>query len=112
MKSSHMAESDKDSSKRSCLESHLTQLLANREYPKTICPSEGPRGLSKAELEQMGANEWRDLMDEARAILWRMRDRGEVEILQRGQVLGDDVGVHHVKGPLRVRMKKSAPIED
>jgi Protein of unknown function (DUF3253) len=42
-------------------------------------------------------------MPEIRDLVWEMRERGEVEILQRGEVLGMDVGVRDVKGPIRVR---------
>jgi len=35
--------------------------------------------------------------------VWELRDRGEVEILQKGEVLGWDVGVEDVRGPIRVR---------
>lgn len=86
-----------------CLESHLNRLLSSREPPKTICPSEAPRSLTSAELQQLGASGWRDLMHESRRIVWEMRDKGEVEILQRGEVLGEDVTMDDVKGPIRVR---------
>lgn len=42
-------------------------------------------------------------MDETRQIVWAMRDKGEVEILQRGEVLGGDVKLDDVKGPIRVK---------
>jgi hypothetical protein len=42
-------------------------------------------------------------MPAIRDIVWEMRERGEVEILQRGDVLGLDVGVEDVRGPVRVR---------
>jgi hypothetical protein len=40
-----------------------------------------------------------------RDIVWTMRDEGQVEILQKGKVLGKDVGVGDVVGPIRVRKK-------
>lgn len=90
------------------LESRLNQLLENRAFPKTICPSEAPRSLSATELQQLGAREWRDLMDDARAIVWKMRDLGLVEILQRGQALDEGIRIDEVKGPIRVRRKAGA----
>lgn len=87
------------------LQSRINQLLATREYPKTICPSEVPRALTTNDLEELGASCWRDLMSDVRELVWQMRDRGEVEILQRGEVLGEEVGLEHVKGPIRVRRK-------
>ena len=83
--------------------SHLNHLLGKREYPKTICPSEIARALSSDELSQLGATTWRDTMPDIRTVVWELRDAGEVEICQRGEVLGVDVGVEDVRGPVRVR---------
>jgi Protein of unknown function (DUF3253) len=93
------------SAQQDILRSHLVRLLESRAPPKTICPSEGPRALSRIELDILGASEWRDLMDDAREIVWQMRDAGEVEIMQKGQVLGEEVCLGDVKGPIRVRRK-------
>ncbi|KAI9813241.1 MAG: hypothetical protein M1827_004183 [Pycnora praestabilis] len=90
---------------RAVIQQHLDRLLSLRAYPKTICPSEVARAFSTVELEQAGASEWRDLMPGIRQIVWGMRDQGEVEIMQRGGVLGGEVGLYDVKGPIRVRKK-------
>ena len=82
---------------------HLDRLLSSREYPKTICPSEIARALSAKDLELLGVSEWRDLMPEVREALWSMRQRGEVEILQRGAVLPETIGLQDIKGPIRAR---------
>ena len=87
------------------LKYHLDLLLSSRQYPKTICPSEVPRSLSALELHNCGASHWRDLMPDIRQILWEMRDRGEVEILQGGSPLSDEVSVEDVKGPIRARLR-------
>lgn len=83
----------------------LQRLLNSREFPKTICPSEVARALSKTELEELHVTQWRDLMPEIRRRVWVMRDAGEVEIMQKGEVLGREVGLEDVKGPIRVRKK-------
>ena len=85
---------------------HLERLLLSREYPKTICPSEAPRALSAQEVEAAGISHWRDLMPKTREILWGMRDRGEVEIVQRGTLLPDVTTLEEVKGPLRARRRQ------
>jgi hypothetical protein len=46
---------------------------------------------------------WRDVMPAVRALAWSSRERGECEILQRGEVLDGSVGVEDVKGPIRIR---------
>ena len=88
------------------LNSHIERLLLSREYPKTICPSEAPRALTTLELEAAGVSHWRDLMPKARQILWGMRDRGQVEILQRGVPLPSTISMEEVKGPLRARKRR------
>jgi len=90
----------------SLLRERLHELLAKREHPKTICPSEVARSLSATELSTVGASEWRDTMPAIREIVWELRDNEQVEILQRGEVLGADVGLANVKGPVRVRKKQ------
>lgn len=35
--------------------------------------------------------------------VFRLRDLGELEILQKGEVLGRGVGVDEVRGPIRIR---------
>ena len=87
------------------LESRLHRLLESRVYPKTICPSEVPRSLTISELRGLGVTGWRDLMDETRAIIWRLRDEQELEILQHGKPLDDGITIEDVKGPIRVRKK-------
>ena len=88
------------------LQAHLDQLLSSRAAPKTICPSEAARALSASELHSLGASDWRDLMPSARQFLFGMRDRGEVEIMQRGEVLSNDITLDNVKGPIRARKKQ------
>jgi hypothetical protein len=38
-------------------------------------------------------------MPDVRKLVWQMGDRGEVEILQRGEVLGDSVGLEGRERP-------------
>ena len=84
---------------------HLHQLLSKREHPKTLCPSEAARALSTTELKEAGAESWRDLMSIIRSLCFQMRDDGEIEILQRGQVLPETQTAANTLGPIRVRKK-------
>ncbi|KAI9671902.1 MAG: hypothetical protein M1817_003447 [Caeruleum heppii] len=89
---------------RPIITTHLHHLLSTRHPPKTFCPSEVARRLSSTELVECGVSTWRDLMDDVRRLVWDMRERGEVEVLQRGLVLGPEVeSVDDVRGPMRVR---------
>ncbi|KAI9833223.1 MAG: hypothetical protein M1826_000136 [Phylliscum demangeonii] len=98
------------------LQAHLDRLLASREPPKTICPSEVARSLSAQELADLAVSDWRELMNPTRALVWQMRSEGAVEICQGGQVLGDDVAMADVRGPIRpglhdVRAARSTTME-
>jgi hypothetical protein len=98
---------DNPSQSREILQKHLDKFLSSREPPKTFCPSEIARALSRAELQIVGVSEWRELMPEIRGVIAEIRDRGEVEVLQKGEVLDGDLGVglEGVKGPIRVRRR-------
>ena len=90
---------------REIILSHANRLLNNRDYPKTICPSEVARALSSRELEILGVSDWRETMDGIRELMWEKRDNGEVEVMQKGDV----VSVEHledIRGPIRVRNVK------
>lgn len=80
----------------------IKALLAKREWPKTICPSEVARALSQEELEIVDALNWRDAMQPVREIIWQLRENGEVEVLQKGQVI-DATALEDVHGPIRIR---------
>jgi len=91
---------------RSILLPHLLTLLQSRASSKTICPSEVARALSTEELTLIGVSTWRETMPMIRSIVAGMRNEGSVQILQKGQVLGGDLGtsLEHVVGPIRIRM--------
>ena len=42
-------------------------------------------------------------MPAIRQVAWEMRERGELEVTQKGVALGMDVGVEDVVGPIRIR---------
>lgn len=86
------------------LRRYLLDKLHSRQYPKTICPSEIPRALSKSDLTSMGLADWRDLMPQVRTILFDMRSEGQVEILQKGEVISASTTLEGVRGPIRARL--------
>lgn len=82
---------------------HLQQLLVKRQYPKTLCPSEAARALSSAELAESGVTSWRDLMTPLRCHVFELRDQGDLEILQKGNVLPSTQSLEDTVGPIRLR---------
>lgn len=91
-----------DVAQKTIILGHANRLLDTRDYPKTICPSEIARALSAAELGSLGVSEWRDAMPEIRQVMWEKRAAGEVEVLQKGEVVDVD-SLDEIKGPIRVR---------
>lgn len=75
------------------LESSIRSLLAARNAGATICPSEAAR--------DVGGDDWRDLMEPARAAARRLVAAGEVEVTQRGDVVDAAIA----KGPIRIRRR-------
>ena len=73
------------------LDQELTRLLAERGATKTVCPSEVARAVD--------GEQWRDLMEPARAAARRAVARGEAEITQQGRVVDPSTA----KGPIRIR---------
>ena len=82
---------------------HLNAFLEKREPPKTFCPSEVARALTAAELEVEQVGEWRELMPSIRELVWEKRASGELQVLQKGMLIGDDVTLGDLRGPIRVR---------
>jgi hypothetical protein len=77
--------------------------VANRAYPKTLCPSEIARSLSATELDMLEVSSWRDLMPRLREMAFEARDQGDIEILQKGEIISHDRGLAEVRGPIRIR---------
>lgn len=81
----------------------LLQLVSSREYPKTLCPSEVPRSLTRNELTSIGVMDWKSLMTPLRTVITELRQNGELEVLQRGEVVNRGIPLDDVKGPIRIR---------
>ena len=73
------------------LEAAVLELLASRAHDATICPSEAARSVV--------GEQWRELMEPARAAARRLVASGQVEITQAGHVVDPSTA----KGPIRVR---------
>ncbi|KAH5989085.1 hypothetical protein HBI84_191390 [Parastagonospora nodorum] len=94
-----------DDAQKSIILNHANRLLGARQHPKTICPSEIARAFSAQELQSLGAAEWRETMDIVRQVVWEKRQAGEVEVMQKGEVVGVE-SLEEIRGPIRLRMVK------
>jgi hypothetical protein len=77
------------------LEQSVLDLLATRAGGATICPSEAARAV--------GGDDWRPLMEPARAAARRLVVAGEVEVTQGGAVVDPSTA----KGPIRIRRRRA-----
>lgn len=77
------------------LEVAIVALLSMRAHGATICPSEAARFVDE--------ENWRELMEPARAAARRLHDRGVVAITQKGKPVDPSTA----KGPIRIRMLRS-----
>lgn len=73
------------------LEQTILDLLELRRPGATICPSDAARAVEP--------DDWRPLMDAARAAAARLASAGQVEVTQGGEV----VDVTTARGPVRIR---------
>ncbi|HEU5037261.1 MAG TPA: DUF3253 domain-containing protein [Nocardioides sp.] len=75
------------------LQRAILDLLAQRRPGATICPSDAARAVEP--------DDWRPLMDAARAAAQRLVDAGEVDVTQGGAV----VDLATATGPVRIRKR-------
>lgn len=72
----------------------ILEMSRERGPNKTLCPSDAARAV--------GGDDWRNLMDDARAAARALARSGDVEITQNGEVLDPD-GTW--RGPIRIRAR-------
>jgi hypothetical protein len=77
------------------LEVTIVELPDLRARHATLCPNEAARAV--------GGDDWRDLMEPARAAARRLVATGDVEITQGGRV----VDPSRARGPIRVRRRSA-----
>jgi hypothetical protein len=75
------------------LRAAILKLLEHRGPGKTICPSDAARAVA--------AQDFRPLMDTARAAAAELVADGEIEVTQRGEV----VDIAQARGPIRLRRR-------
>lgn len=85
------------------LKHRLHEFLQKREPPKTFCPSEVARSLTKDELSELGFAEWREAMQSIRELAWHSSQAGACEITQKGEPIADDAELEDIRGPIRIR---------
>ncbi|WP_137149228.1 DUF3253 domain-containing protein [Mycolicibacterium sp. CR10] len=82
---------------RQRLRASIRALAAHRGRDSSTCPSDAARAV--------GADNWRDLMQDARSLARELAKSGEVEVTQGGTVVDPDADWH---GPVRIRIADRA----
>jgi len=90
------------------LRTAFLQYLDHTEPPQVFKASEVAQSLSEKQLTRLGYEGWRDAIPAIRELAWELRELGYCEILFRGRVLGMDVDLYEVEGPVRFRRKMEA----
>lgn len=85
-----------DAGGRARLAATMLALAKHRGSKKTICPSDATRAI--------GGGSWRSLSTLAREVARDLASAGDVDILQRGEVLDPHA---EWKGPIRIRMRST-----
>jgi len=85
------------------IEKYLDRFLQSREPPKTFCPSEVARALTSSELHALGVTDWRGIMSLVRLSAEERREQGELEVLQKGNIVDLNTAIEDIRGPIRLR---------
>ena len=75
----------------------ILEMCERRGPEKTICPSEVARRIADED-------QWRDLMDEVRAVAAQLAQDGSIQVTQQGEV----VDIATARGPIRLRITGSS----
>jgi hypothetical protein len=86
----------------SFLRDKISAMTEAREYPKTICPSEVARALTKDELSSLDCADWRAAMEHIREEAWLMKAQGMLDIMQKGELVKAST-LEEIRGPIRLR---------
>jgi hypothetical protein len=82
------------------------QMLDNTEPPQVFKASEVAQLLTDKQLAALGYEKWRDLIPAIKELAWELRELGYCDILQKGKLLGPDVELMEVEGPVRFRRRE------
>jgi CHASE3 domain sensor protein len=78
------------------LQAVVMELVCERGSEKTICPSEAARAVA--------SDNWRELMDDVRAVARDLHHKGNVQIEQQGKIVDSE----DFSGPIRLRLREDS----
>ncbi|SMQ48708.1 unnamed protein product [Zymoseptoria tritici ST99CH_1A5] len=95
-----------DAATSEILKAHFTELLDRVDPPDTFKARDVVEALTDKELRDLGYKKQEDAIPAVYELAFEMREFGDCELLRKGQVLGDEVGLRDLDGPIRIRKKE------
>lgn len=99
----YKAKKSTDASHDPAVRMHFNQMLDHTDPPDSFKPTEVAQMLTVKELRKLGYEEWQELLPAIYELAFETREFGDCEILSKGKVLGEDVDLMGLDGPIRVR---------
>lgn len=91
-----------DAATNPALREHFTSFLDHTDPPATFRPIDVAQAVRPAELKEMGYKTWEEVVPAVYELAWEMREFGECVILRKGVVVGEDVTIQELDGPVRI----------
>lgn len=92
-----------DAATSEAIKAHFIELLDRVEPPESFKPREVAEALTDKELSKMGYKKQEEAIPAVYELAFEMRELGDCEILRKGEVLGDEIGIRDLDGPIRIR---------
>ncbi|CAK4020903.1 Hypothetical predicted protein [Lecanosticta acicola] len=92
-----------DAATSTALRDAFRQMLDQIEPPDVFKPSEVAQLLSDSDLNSLGYEKWEEALPGVYELAFELREFGDCEILRKGVVVGDEVGIRDLEGPIRIR---------
>jgi hypothetical protein len=83
----------------------FSNFLDNTDPPDVFKPEAVAKKISDDQLRECGYDKWEDALPAVYEVAFEMRAFGDCEILRKGKVLGLNVGIEDLDGPIRIRRK-------
>jgi hypothetical protein len=94
-----------DAAAKPFMKEYFASMLDNTDPPEVFKPSAVAQMLTDAQLRECGYDKWEDALPAVYELAFEMRTFGDCEILRKGKVVPEDVGVEEIDGPIRIRRK-------
>jgi hypothetical protein len=95
-----------DAATSEALKTHFVELLDRVDPPDTFKARDVVEALSDKQLKDLGFQKQDDAIPAVYELAFEMREFGDCDLLRKGKVLGDDVQLADLDGPIRIRRRE------